>query len=99
MPVTVLVNFKAKSGQRDAVVDFLKNVQPGAIEAGCHSIAVHTVVGDADTVVEIEYWDSQEAHEAFVAAAVEAKAFDPLQPLLAGPFEVSYLHAQKKTEA
>lgn len=97
MPTTVIVNFEAKPDKRDALVAFLEGVQPGAIEAGCKSIAVNRVQGSDSRVVEVEYWDSRRAHEAFVAAAVEAGAFAPFDDLLAGPFEVLYLDVAKQT--
>ena len=99
MAVTVVVNFKAQPGKRDALVEFLSGVQGGAIEAGCKSIAVHRVQDTDDGVCEIEYWDSREAHEGFVQAAVAAGGFKPFDDLLAGPFEVSYIDPAKKTDA
>lgn len=99
MPVTVVVNFQSKPGRCDDLVDFLSGVQDGAIAAGCHSIAVHRVQDTDDGVVEIEYWDSREAHEKFVGAAVEAGAFAPFDDLLAAPFAIQYLDPAKKTDA
>ena len=99
MAVTAIINFKAQPGKRDALIEFLKGVQDGAIAAGCQSIAVHSVIGSDDAVVEVEYWDTKEAHEAFVAAAVEADAYKPFDELLAGPFYVQYCVPAKKTGA
>jgi quinol monooxygenase YgiN len=99
MPTTVIVNFEAKPGKRGALIELLSGVQPVAIEAGCHSVAVHTVEDSDTRVVEIEHWDSRQAHEAFVGAAVEAGAFAPFDELLGGPFEILYLETAKKTEA
>lgn len=99
MAVTVVVNFKAQAGKRDALIEFLSGVQDGAIGAGCKSIAVHRVQGSDDGVCEIEYWDSREAHEGFVQAAMEAGGFAPFDDLLAGPFDVAYIDPAKKTDA
>ena len=97
MAVTAIINFKAQSGKRDALIEFLKGVQDQVIAAGCHSIAVHSVIDDDDAVVEVEYWDTKEAHQAFVGAAVEAGAFKPLDDLLAAPFDIQYCVPAKKT--
>lgn len=99
MAVTAIINLQAQPGKRDTLIEFLKGVQDGAIAAGCHSIAVHSVIGSDDAVVEVEYWDNKEAHEAFVGAAVEAGAFKPFDDLLAAPFAVQYCVPAKKTGA
>lgn len=99
MSATVIVNFQSKPGRRDDLVEFLSGVQDGAIAAGCQSIAVYRVEGTEDGVVEVEYWESQQAHEKFVGAAVEAGAFAPFDDLLAGPFAIQYLNPAKKTDA
>ena len=99
MAVTVIVNFKAQPGKRDALIEFLKGVQDGAIGAGCSSIAVHSVIDSDDGVVEVEYWETKGAHEAFVGAAADAGAFAPFDELLAAPFDVLYCTPAKKTDA
>ena len=99
MAVTVIVNFKSKAGQRDALVEFLKGVQPGALAAGCKNIAVHQNVDAEDHVVEVEHWDSKNAHVKFVEAAAAAGAFKPFEAMLAEPFKVDYLEVQKHSQA
>jgi len=98
MPVTAVIHFTAQPGKRDDLIAFLSGVQGGAITAGCHSIAVHRDLGDPDKVFEIEYWDAQADHEAFVKAAADAGAFAPFETLLAGPFTVAYGEPAKRTE-
>ena len=99
MPTTVLISFQAKPTKRDALIEFLSDLQPRAIEAGCHSIAVHRVQDSNNAVVEVEYWDNRTDHQNFVAAAMEVGTFAPLDDLLDGPFEVHYLDPAKKTDA
>lgn len=99
MSVTAIITFRTQPGKRDSLIEFLKGVQPAAIEAGCHSIAVHSVIDNDDAVVEVEYWDAKEEHEAFVDAAAKAGAFEPLNEILAGPFDVQYCVPALKTDA
>ncbi len=99
MAVTVILSFKAQPGKREALVDFLKAVQPSAIENGCHSIAVHRDLGNEDGVFEVEYWDNKEIHESWVNAAAEAGAFAPFDEMLAEPFAVHYCEPVQKTDA
>ena len=89
----------AQGGKRDALIDFLKGVQAGAIKSGCHSIAVHSDSSTDDEVVEIEYWDRSDDHKKFVGAAAKAGAFEPFGELLAAPFEISCCVPAQKTEA
>ena len=99
MATIVVIRFQAQAGKRAALVDFLSGVQPGAIEAGCKSIALNTQDDAADVVWEVERWDERAAHEKFVAGAVAAGAFKPFDDLLAAPFEVTYVTTVKETTA
>lgn len=60
MAVTAIINFLAPPGKRMPRFEFLKRVQGSAIAAGWHSIAVHSVIGSDDTVVEVEHGDTKE---------------------------------------
>lgn len=99
MSTTVIVSFQTKPDQVDALAEFLSAVQPGAIQGGCKSIALHKDQNDPTLFFEIEKWDSAEAHQAFVKAAAEAGAFAPFDTILAAPFVVNYLSTVKETQA
>ena len=98
MPVTVTVQFTAKPGKRPDLLEFMKGVQAVAIEAGCHSIAVYADLEDENRAFEVEYWENQAAHQAFVKGAAEAGAFAPFDDLLAAPFVISYGEPFHKTD-
>ena len=99
MAVTAVIKFTTQPGKREDLITFLSGVQEAAIGAGCHSISVHRDLADENGVFEIESWDAQDNHEAFVKAAADAGAFAPLDDILAGPFAVSYGEVAKRTDA
>jgi quinol monooxygenase YgiN len=98
MSCIVLIRFQPQDGKRDGLLDFLRGVQPAAIEAGCKSIALNTH-DDSDDVWEVEHWEDRSGHEKFVEGAAAAGAFKPLDDLLSAPFEVSYVTTVKQTKA
>ncbi len=99
MSVTVIVSFQAKADKIDALLEFLTNLQPKVIEAGCHRISVLQDQNQPLRVFEIEEWESTEAHQHMVKQAQESGAFDPFTELLDGSFEVYYLNTVHSTQA
>lgn len=94
---TVIVTFDTKPDQVEALATFLSGLQDTMVEGGCQSV---TLLHDEDTPTryyEIEEWASSEAHKQFAKAAMESGGFEPLDAILAKPFEASYLDTVKRT--
>ena len=97
--VSVIVKFKAKSDQVEALKTFLSGIQPGVIAAGGKSITLLQDQNDPTTCFEIEEWNAASDHQNFIKGAAEAGAFKPFDSLLDAPFEVYYSDTVKKTMA
>jgi len=99
MSVTVIVSFKAKSDKIDALLEFLVNLQPNMLEAGCRSISLLQDQKQKDRVFVVQQWESAEEHEQMVKQAEETGAFAPFADLLEAPFEVHYLDTVRSSQA
>jgi quinol monooxygenase YgiN len=87
--IAVVIHFKAKPGQRDALAAHLASAGASyAAEAGTEAFMAHALLTDADTVVVYERYSSdaaKQAHEnAPGYAAIRAKTGE----FLAGPPQV-----------
>jgi quinol monooxygenase YgiN len=96
---TVIVSFRATSGQAAALVTLLSGLQPGILEAGAKTVSLLQDEDDPTRVFEVEEWASSDAHKRFVAQATAAGAFAPFDELLVAPFEVTYLTTVARSEA
>jgi quinol monooxygenase YgiN len=99
MSVTVIVSFQAKPDKIDALLEFLANVQPNAIKAGCRSISLLQDQTEKHRIYEIEEWESAEEHQKMVKQAEESGAFGPVADLTEGPPENHYLDTIRSSQA
>ena len=86
MSVTVIVRYQAKPDKIDALLDFLTDLQPKLLDAGCKRISLLQDRVQKNLIFEIEQWESAESHEAMVNQAEEASEFDQLAELLETPY-------------
>ena len=99
MSVTVIISFQAKPDKTDALLEFLANVQPNVIEAGCKSISLLQDQNQKHRIFEIEQWDSTEEYKQVVKQAEESGAFAPIADLLAAPFDVHCLDTVRSSQS
>lgn len=100
MSVTVIVNYQAKPDKIDALLDFLTDIQPNLLDAGCKSISLLQDQNQKHLIFEIEQWESAEAHEQMVKQAKEANAFDQLAEFLEVPcvaYSLDTIHAMRSS--
>jgi quinol monooxygenase YgiN len=91
---TLLLTFKAKAGQRDALLAHLVAAgQSYAGETGTEAFVVHRHPVNADEVVVYERYASGEAQRAHEAAPGHAVIRDRTDAFLAGPPQVLALSA------
>ena len=81
--------FKAKPGQRDAVIAAM--LDDDTKIPGCYSFVVATDPADADVVWITEVWDSQASHKASLEMPSVKASIARAMPLIAGfdkPIEI-----------
>ena len=95
MAVKVIIEFQAKPGQRDALLDLMLSMgeQFGPVmrERGALDFALYEVTDNPDAIVEIAEWETAGAREALMEEAVASGAFAPLMELLAAPPRAIYV--------
>jgi quinol monooxygenase YgiN len=99
MSVTVIVGFRAKPEQAQALLTFLSGLQPGLLAAGARTVSLLQDQDDPTRVFELEEWASADEHKRFVAQAAAAGAFAPFDGLLVAPFEVTYADTVARSAA
>ncbi|MGR2751279.1 putative quinol monooxygenase [Agromyces arachidis] len=91
MAIKVIVEMKARPGERDALkrrLDDLVAAQ-GRDRRGFLGSTRYEVLDDPDTLVEIADWDSAESRMAHLEEAMAGGLFEPLAELMAAPFRVT----------
>jgi quinol monooxygenase YgiN len=95
MAIKVIVELRAKPGQRDELKNLLHlliaELGPALKEKGSLGSSFHEVVDDPDTLVEIADWETAASREAVMSDPATAEAMAPLLELLAGPFKATVL--------
>ena len=99
MSFTVLVSFQAKPGQAPTLMGLLKQVQPRIIEAGCRSITLFQDRENANRLIEIEEWDSEQAQQQYVADLMARGTFDDIGGILDGEVGIHILDAVQSARA
>ena len=86
MGIKVIVEWKAKSGQRDELLSvFERMMADGPSMPGSLGAEFYKAVEDPDMLVEIADWESADAREAVMKAGQASGAFAPMFELLAAP--------------
>lgn len=95
MAIKVIVELRAKPGQRDELKNLLHmliaELGPALKEKGSLGSSLHEVVDDPDALVEIADWEAAASREAVMSDPATAEAMAPLLELLAGPFKATVL--------
>lgn len=82
------VKFTARSGQRDALVEYLLRAADGVRSvAGCQLYLINTSPNEPESVWVTEVWRSQAEHDASLTIEGVQEAISQVLPLLAGPPE------------
>ena len=97
MSITVIVRFEILAERVNAALEMLRDVQPVALEAGSHEMQLLQDPDDPTICVEIETWDTAEAHRAYVASLMEQPAFEQLMGWLAKPPTTQYLETRAES--
>jgi hypothetical protein len=95
MAVKVIVELKARPGERDALKRAIERITaqygPRLAAAGSLGSTFYEVLGDPDLLVEIADWESAEARDAVMHDQEAAVALAPLMELLGAPFKATIL--------
>lgn len=86
MGIKVIVEWKAKPGQRDELLSvFERMMADGPPMPGSLGAAFYKAVEDPDMLVEIADWESAAAREAVMEAGEASGAFASMFELMAAP--------------
>jgi quinol monooxygenase YgiN len=91
MPVKVIVELKAKSGQRDALRSLIEQLATHDRPIGYHGSTYYESLDDPDLLIDIADWESPEARTTHLAEAMAVGAYGPVLGLLAGPFRATVI--------
>ena len=85
MGIKVIVELKAKPGQRDELISLIERMMDGPLMPGSLGATFYKAVDDPDMLVEIAEWESAAAREAVMKELEATGAFAPMIELLAAP--------------
>lgn len=93
MAIKVIVELRAKPGRRVELRQVFDRVlaDHGSGLPGYLGSTRYEVLDDPDLLVEIADWESAAARDEHLRQATAVGAFEPLLPLLAGPFRATVL--------
>jgi quinol monooxygenase YgiN len=91
MPVKVIVELRAKAGQRDALRSLIEQLATRDRPSGYRGSTYYESLDDPDVLVDIADWESPEARTAHLEKAMAAGAYAPVLALLAGPFRATVI--------
>ena len=90
MGIKVIVELKAKPGQRDQLLRLIERMMTaGPPMPGSLGGTFYKALDDPDMLVEIAEWESADAREAVMKEAEATGAFAPMFELLAAPFRAT----------
>jgi quinol monooxygenase YgiN len=91
MPITVVIEFQARPGQREELRRVLTGISSthGPTAPGFLGSTVYSTLDDEDMLVEIAEWESAQAQGEAVQAAMAAGIYAPVMELVAAPFRVT----------
>ena len=85
MGVKFIVEFKARPGQRDELINLIERMMGGPPMPGSLGATFYKAIDDPDMLVEIADWESADARQAVMKELQAANAFAPMLELLAAP--------------
>jgi quinol monooxygenase YgiN len=91
MPVKVIVELRAKAGQRDALRSLIEQLATRDRPSGYHGSTYYESLDDPDLLVDIADWESPETRTTHLAKAMAAGAYGPVFELLDGPFRATVI--------
>lgn len=95
MAIKVIIEFTAKPGQRAEFRRVLEDLiaRHGRGMPGYLGSTRFEVVDQPDKLVELADWESVEARDQHMKAAMESGVFAPLTDLMGAPFRVTVIRA------
>jgi quinol monooxygenase YgiN len=91
MPVKVIVELRAKAGQRDALRSLIEQLATRDRPSGYHGSTYYESLDDPDLLVDIADWESPEARTTHLDKAMADGGYGPVLALLAGPFRATVI--------
>ena len=91
MAVRVIVELKAKPGQRDELRALIEELAARDRPSGYHGSTYYESLDDPDLLIDIADWESPEARTTHLAAATAAGTYGPVFELLGGPFRATVI--------
>jgi quinol monooxygenase YgiN len=91
MAVKVIVELKARPGQRDELRGVIEELAARDRPSGYHGSTYYESLDDPDLLIDIADWESPEARTTHLAAATAAGAYGPVFELLGGPFRATVI--------
>jgi quinol monooxygenase YgiN len=89
MAVKVIVELKAKTGQRDALRSLIEQLASRDRPSGYRGSTYYESLDDPDLLIDIADWESPEARTTHLAEAMAAGVYGPVIELLSGPFRAT----------
>ena len=89
MAVKVIVELKARPGQRDELRALIEQLATRDRPSGYHGSTYYESLDDPDLLIDIADWESPEARTMHLEKAMAANAYGPVLELLAGPFRAT----------
>lgn len=95
MAIKVIVEFTAKPGKRAELRSVLEDIiaKVGKGMPGYLGSTRYEVIDQPDLLVELAEWESVEARNVHMKAAMESGTFAPLTDLMGAPFRVTVIRA------
>lgn len=94
MATLVILEAKAKPESVDAVKEMLaKRLPETRAYDGCQSLTAYLNEDDGRTLVIVEYWDSRQHYEKYLAWRTETGVLDEFQTLLEDAPEIRFFEA------
>jgi quinol monooxygenase YgiN len=91
MAVKVIVELKARPGQRDALRSVIERLAASDPPVGYHGSTYYESVDDPDVLIDIADWETPEARTVHLEKSMAAGAYAPAIELLAGPFRATVI--------
>jgi quinol monooxygenase YgiN len=91
MAVKVIVELKARPGQRDELRSVIERLAAADPPGGYHGSNYYESLDDPDLLIDIADWETPEARTAHLEKSMAAGAYAPALELLAGPFRVTVI--------
>lgn len=91
MAVKVIVELKAKPGQRDELRSRIEQLAARDRPRGYRGSTYYEDVDEPDLLIDIADWESAEARTTHLAKSAAAGAYGPVLELLAGPLRATVI--------